>query len=231
MTSKSRQATSVTNESVTPASNPAQTGSTHPFFSVDWADIVTQVKTGGDAGLEHLYRIFSRGLRYYLVRQLGAQDFEDKMHEVFLITVRAIRNGDIRQPECLPGFVRTVAHRQVAQHIEQQVHSRTREAELDHGIYVADRNRTPEQQALSQEKTELMKRALGKLKPHQREVLVRFYLQEQRPEHICREMNLTETQFRLIKSRAKATFGEYGKKEMTRGSSQSAALDKAARAA
>ena len=45
-----------------------------------------------------------------------------------------------------------------------------------------------------------------------REVLVRFYLQEQTAEEICRDLNLTETQFRLIKSRAKARFGELGRR-------------------
>jgi hypothetical protein len=32
----------------------------------------------------------------------------------------------------------------------------------------------------------------------------RFYLRQQSPETICRELDLTETQFRLKKSRAKA---------------------------
>lgn len=204
----------MSSESVTSATNPAQTGSTHPFFSVDWAGLVAQVQTGGDAGLEQLYRVFSRGLRYFLVRQLGAQDFQDKMHEIFLITVRAIRKGEIREPERLPGFIRTVAHRQVAGYIENQVYSRTRNADLDSGVCIVDQSQTPEQQALLRERTELMKTALGMLKSREREVLVRFYLEEQRPEQICREMNLTETQFRLIKSRAKAAFGEHGKKEL-----------------
>jgi RNA polymerase sigma-70 factor, ECF subfamily len=52
-------------------------------------------------------------------------------------------------------------------------------------------------------------RSIGK---RDREVLIRFYLEEQTPERICREMGLTETQFRLIKSRAKARFGELGKR-------------------
>ena len=34
----------------------------------------------------------------------------------------------------------------------------------------------------------------------------------QTPEQICSEMDLTETQFRLIKSRAKARYGELGQR-------------------
>lgn len=215
MTSEPRQASTGT-ESVTPVSSPAQTVSAKSSSNVDWAALVSLVQAGGEAGLEQLYQVFSRGLRYYLARQMGGQDFEDKMNEIFLVTVRAIRNGEIRQPECLPGFIRTVAHRQIAGYIEDRVHARRREADISFGSYVADRHLTPEQQALLREKAEIMKRALGMLKPRQPEILVRFYLQEQQPEDICRQMNLTATQFRLIKSRAKAAFGEHGKKALAK---------------
>jgi RNA polymerase sigma-70 factor (ECF subfamily) len=39
-------------------------------------------------------------------------------------------------------------------------------------------------------------------------------LKEQSQGQICREMDLSETQFRLLKSRAKAKFGEIGKKAL-----------------
>jgi RNA polymerase sigma-70 factor (ECF subfamily) len=47
--------------------------------------------------------------------------------------------------------------------------------------------------------------------------LTRFYLKEQPQEQICREMDLSETQFRLLKSRAKAKFGEIGRKSLAAG--------------
>jgi RNA polymerase sigma-70 factor (ECF subfamily) len=71
------------------------------------------------------------------------------------------------------------------------------------------------------QKAELMKSALEALSQRDRDILVRFYLQEQSQEQICREMSLTETQFRLLKSRAKAKFGEIGRKKLaTSGLSQ-----------
>ena len=45
-----------------------------------------------------------------------------------------------------------------------------------------------------------------------RGVLIRFYLREQTADEICHDLDLTETQFRLIKSRAKARYGELGKR-------------------
>jgi len=55
---------------------------------------------------------------------------------------------------------------------------------------------------------------LGELGDKDREILTRFYLNEQTQPQICLEMELTITQFRLLKSRAKARFGELGRKRL-----------------
>ena len=68
------------------------------FSTVEWSVLVEQIKAGEDAGMEHLYKLFSRGIRYYLCRQLGPQELEDKVHDTFLIVVNAIRRGDLREP-------------------------------------------------------------------------------------------------------------------------------------
>jgi RNA polymerase sigma-70 factor (ECF subfamily) len=182
---------------------------------VDWAALVDQIRVGQDAGMEQLYKLFSRGIRYYLCRQLGPQELEDKVHDTFLIVVNAIRRGDLREPERLMGFVRTVVRRQVAAYIESAVHTRREQTDLETGITVADRTHNPEQEAIIKEKAALMQSALQALSQRDREILVRFYLKEQEQEQICSEMGLTETQFRLLKSRAKAKFGEIGRKKLT----------------
>jgi RNA polymerase sigma-70 factor (ECF subfamily) len=184
---------------------------------VDWAMLVAQVKAGDDRGLERLYQLFSRGVRYYLCRQLGPEELEDRIHDTFLIVVNAIKKGDLREPERLMGFVRTIVRRQVATYIDQVVHTRREQTDLESGAAVIDRKGDPEQQAMARQKTELMKSVLESLSERDRDILVRFYLREQTQEQICQEMRLTETQFRLLKSRAKAKFGEIGKKKIANG--------------
>jgi RNA polymerase sigma factor (sigma-70 family) len=180
----------------------------------EWGTLVSQIKAGEDAGMEQLYKLFSRGIRYYLCRQLGPQELEDKVHDTFLIVVNAIKRGDLREPERLMGFVRTIVRRQVAAYIEQVVHTRREQTDLESGVTVVDRKQNPEQEAIIRQKAELMRSALEDLSKRDRDILERFYLQEQTQEQICQEMSLTETQFRLLKSRAKAKFGEIGRKKL-----------------
>jgi RNA polymerase sigma-70 factor, ECF subfamily len=179
--------------------------------AVDWIELAAQIQAGDETGLGCLYRIFSRGLHFYLLRQIGEQDCDDRMHEILLIVLDALRKGGLREPQHIMSFVWTVARRQVAATIQQRVVSRQMELGLDCGVEVAEPSGNPESESISRERIAIARKALLSLSPHDGEILYRFYLKEQPQEQICREMKLTETQFRLGKSRAKARFAEAGK--------------------
>jgi RNA polymerase sigma factor (sigma-70 family) len=181
---------------------------------VNWNALVDGIRAHDPRAMEDLYALFGRGIRFYLHRQVGAQELQDKIHDIFVIVVQAIRRGELREPERLMGFVRTIAHRQVVAHIDDRVHERNEEIPLETRTPVRDLGRTPEDTAVHREKTDVMARTLRSLPPRDREILERFYLKEQTQEQICAEMRLTDTQFRLLKSRAKARFGEHGQKRI-----------------
>ena len=181
-----------------------------------WRDLVRRIEAGDGSGMEELYLLFAKGIRFFLCRQLGPQEMDDKVHDTFLIVVRAIRRGELREPERLMGFVRTVARRQVAASIDRTARRRRQLTEIDAGSPISDGRPSPEERFASRQKIEIMKDALSDISTRDREILVRFYLREQSQAQICEEMGLTETQFRLLKSRAKARLGEIGKKKVQR---------------
>src|ERR1700741_1683132 len=113
-----------------------------------WAELVDKIREHDPDGLEELYRVFSRGVRFYLCRQLGPQDLDDRVHDTFLIVVQAICKGELREPERLMGFVRTVVRRQVAAQIDPSVQSRREQAELESTVTVSDHRHTPEEAAI-----------------------------------------------------------------------------------
>ncbi len=177
--------------------------------------LVERIRLVETDGMEELYQLFSRGIRFYLCRQLGPQEFDDKVHDTFVLVVQAIRRGELREPQRLMGFVRTIVRRQVAAHIDRVVHIRRDHLDLETSARVADPNGNPEQAAMFRQRTELIQRVLGDMGDRDREILTRFYLEEEGQDQICSEMALTETQFRLLKSRAKARFGELGRKKLS----------------
>jgi RNA polymerase sigma-70 factor, ECF subfamily len=174
-----------------------------------WADIVDRIRRDEPSGMEELYKVFRKGVRFFLLRQFGVRDLDDKVHDIFVIVLTAIKRGDLREPERLMGFVRTVIRRQAAAHIEQIKQERRQQADLDDVIpFVQDEQKDPEHEAIDKEKTEIAARVLRSLCTRDREVLIRFYVKGHRPETIWAEMGLTPTQFRLIKSRAKGRYTE-----------------------
>jgi len=181
-----------------------------------WSPLVERIRAGDPKALEELYGLFSKGVRFYLCRQLGPQDLDDRVHDVFLIITQAIQGGELREPERLMGYVRTVVRRQVAARIDANVQARRSQTTLESGVVLRDRSPDPERLAIQGQNFDVALRILNSISKRDREVLVRFYLNEEPAEQICREMDLTETQFRLIKSRAKARFGELGKARMAR---------------
>jgi RNA polymerase sigma factor (sigma-70 family) len=179
----------------------------------DWGDLVRRIRSGEPAAMEELYAVFGKGIRYFLLRNLGPGDLDDKVHDCFLIVAQAIRNGDLREPERLMGYVRTVVKRQVAASIDVAVQQRRTRVEFEDSLFsISDWRDNPEREILSRQRTEIARKVLNGVSRRDREILNRFYVLEQSQEQICTEMGLSYNQFRLLKSRAKARFGELGRR-------------------
>ena len=181
---------------------------------IQWTRLVESIRAGDQDAMSQLYATFGRGVRYYLSRQLGAQEIDDKVHDTFLVVLGAIQRGELREPDRLMGYVRTVVRRLVATHIDRLVEERRERTDLEDGYQMADDRIDPERDALRRQKVEIMEQVLHTISRRDREILTRFYLYEQSQEQICREMGLSDTQFRLLKSRAKQRFAELGKRRL-----------------
>ena len=64
-----------------------------------WATLVGRIRSSQTDGMAELYHLFSKGVRFYLCRQLGVQDLDDRVHDTFVVVVQAIRRGELREPE------------------------------------------------------------------------------------------------------------------------------------
>ncbi|MBI4902275.1 MAG: sigma-70 family RNA polymerase sigma factor [Acidobacteria bacterium] len=145
-------------------------------------------------------------------RTFGDQDVEDLLHDAFLMVVRSIRQGELRDPLRLFGFIHAIMRRHIATVIEKLVLSRTKVADAEWTGRVEGSIYDPEEEFVLRERGRLIREVFSALGDREREVLRRFYLEEQSIGEICRDMRLSETQFRLLKSRAKARFGELGRR-------------------
>jgi RNA polymerase sigma-70 factor, ECF subfamily len=178
---------------------------TLPTFS----EVVENVRNEHPEGLDQLYRVF-RILSGSLRRQIGYQDFEDRLHDMFLVVVEAIRDGRLREATALPSYIHGVARLSLFSHIGVRTRHERLSGSLRHWVSIRQRTATPEDALAEREREQIMKQLLGSLTVKEQEILTRFYLHEQTKQQICREMSLTDTQFRLTKSRAKQRLSRMG---------------------
>ena len=167
-----------------------------------WSEILEEVRNGNEQSVDGLYAAVSECARARLFRSVDPQVVDDHVQEVLMIVMGAIRNGELRNPDCLMGFVRTVTRRQVAVHIRRAMVRRRRIVSIDVAHHAAPPRESPEACMLTRQRVAGAKKVLQRLCERDRNILIRFYYEEQDSEHICREMHLTATQFRLYKSRA-----------------------------
>src|SRR5581483_10718513 len=163
----------------------------------EYGELVEKIKRKNPAALEELYGMV-KNFTYFLMRQLGAEELQDNLHDMYLTVAQAITAGKLRDPERLTAFLTTVARFYTYTQIERRVHNRTRLTGLD-TVEVADRTNL-EYRAYDKQKMTLVREILNQMPQLDREILRRFYFEDQSQEQICREMQLTPTQFRNIKS-------------------------------
>ena len=53
--------------------------------------------------MEELYRLFTKGVSFYLCRQLGGQEIDDKITILFSLSSKPFAAADLREPERLDG--------------------------------------------------------------------------------------------------------------------------------
>ena len=176
---------------------------------IPFADVVQQVANSEPEGFEKLYRIFATQVTA-LRRQFGYQDFEDRLHDVFLIVVEAIQSGKVREPNALLSYIQGTSRFVLCSHTSTKSRRQRLTGTFQHWESSRFCRHTPEESLWLKERSAIMRDLLRTLSRRERELLERFYIQEQDKRQICLEMGLTDTQFRLAKSRAKAHLARLG---------------------
>jgi len=171
-----------------------------------WTPLVQRVAAGEPDACGELYSRL-RSLRFFFSRRLGAQDAEDQFHDVIVALIESIQRGHLREPEKLTGYANTIAQRILCKSIEALVQSRHNLAP-DRSAILRDLRCNSEEHVIRQERAAIAGRVLAAMPEREREVLLRFYVRGQDAQSIQHELSLTETQFRLIKTRAKRRYGE-----------------------
>lgn len=153
------------------------------------------------------------------------------MHDTILTVTRQIKAGQLKTPAALPGYLNIVLKRTAWNKKLESERLGANDEVFSTVVQTRPDDKADPQHLLElEERAKILREGLKTLKPQEREILTRFYLSGERPEYICQQMNLTETQFRLNKSRSKQKLEDYTAKRLrsTLRPAQAAAMRAAA---
>jgi RNA polymerase sigma-70 factor, ECF subfamily len=181
----------------------------------DRSDLVIRI-CGGDRQAEaELVERYKRVIMSIIRREVrDATVADDLYQETFCIVLEKIREGDVREPEKLSGFICGVARNRVIKHFQraarQERLNETREtAPVPHAT--SDQLK----ELLQKEKVGIVQQILKKMtNKRDIQVLIRFYLAEEDKEQICVDLGLTNAQFNLVLHRARERYRELYERTM-----------------
>ncbi len=150
-------------------------------------------------------RQFERGVRLLVRRHCrpNEPDVDDFVQDILTSVLQKLREGALRESDALNGYVRqTVVF--VTTTAYRKRYRRGEYASLDE-VEPLESGDNPEQHHAKQESLGLVSRLLQEMStPRDRELLRRFYLQEQSREQVCEALQIEPEHFHRVIFRARA---------------------------
>ena len=171
------------------------------------ADLVRRIAEGDARAEVDLVERCGRTLRF-LTRRFARDeaDAEDLYQETLVLALEKIRQGEVREPERLAGFLRSLAKNlSIARYRRRAVDAETAD---DVAVAVADDPRPgPLGDLLHGERMRRTRQLLDELnQPRDRAILFRYYIAEHSSADICGDLGLDADHFYRVLHRARTRF-------------------------
>lgn len=175
----------------------------------DWLEWLGRI-TAGEADAEaEMVRRYKDGIAVIISGIVHNESLaEDLSQETFKIALEKIRDGDVREPERLSGFICGVA-RNLAIDAVRRMRRLASQEEVDSAEQIRDSQPDQFEQLWRKERAEIMRRTISELKVERdREVLFRYYIAEEDKDQVCAALGLTSQQFNSVIFRALKRYKE-----------------------
>ena len=181
-------------------------GQLHSEAAESAADLVGRIRRADPSAEDELVERYRRGISIILrAESSDAGAVDDLFQDTFRIALEKIRNGDLREPRKLSGFICAVARNLVVEHFRKVAARRT-----SSGLHLAELaspRPDPLEDVLRAERGAMAQRVLSEMpSDRDRQILLRFYVAEDEKDSICRDLELTSLHFNRVLFRARERY-------------------------
>ena len=171
------------------------------------ASIVQGIREGNAAAEHALVERYSKGLRFLLLRRTRDESqADDLLHDTFCIALVKLRDLGIEYPERLAGWLRGTAIR-VAMNAGRRRQREPHAVDSDAIARIPDREPGQFDHVAREQTVAAVHRLLESMPVRRdREILTRFFVEDQDKEEICRQLGLDGLHFNRVLFRARKRF-------------------------
>lgn len=144
----------------------------------NWPPLVNRLRAGDSEAVDEFVRAYGRGVEYFLRRGLGPAADKALLEETIAAALEGIRQGWLRSPADLAGFLRRTVKRRQGLATESGSGS-----------------------ALVRMKSQILVNHMRNCTMREREMLIRYYLHGQTVDSLLAEVGATEQEFLALKAR------------------------------
>jgi RNA polymerase sigma-70 factor (ECF subfamily) len=174
------------------------------------ADLVRRIVAGDRDAERELAQRYERGIRVMLARTTRDRHTRDDLfQETFRLAIEKIRRGDVREPDRLSGFIVALARNLAIDHYRRAAQARLRAGDAAATAELPSGGEGPVEQLVRDDNARIVRQVLSEMhSPRDREILFRYYLDEQDKERVCADLGLTSVHFNRVLFRARERFRE-----------------------
>ena len=173
------------------------------------AELVKRIIAGDLHAEEELIRRYRDGVSIIIMQIVRDSPLaEDLSQETFMKALEKIRQGDVREPEKLSGFICGMA-KYIAIDCVRRIRRSSNQKETGEAEQVPDPAPDQLEQLCRKERNEIIRRVIYDLKiERDREVIFRYYIAEEDKDMICADLGLNREQFNRVIFRALKRYKE-----------------------
>ncbi len=181
----------------------------------DAGALVRRIRAGDRRAEEELVARYGLGLEVVLAQLTRDPSLaEDIRQETLALVLTKLRGGELREPEALPGFLRSVARNLLIADRRKEARYSSLDQEPNAAALTPGPARPPAaapqlRQLLADEEAGRVRQLLGELRfQRDREILVRYYLTSDSKDEICRRLDVDPGLFNRVLYRARQRLRE-----------------------
>ena len=165
-------------------------------------DLIARIMAGDESAQAELYERYKPRVLRVIRQSMGASaDAEDVCQDTLIITLRRIKEGGVREPEKLSGFILGIAKKLIKKRFRTDAREKT-----DNDRANVDRIDPGSDQLEQLMRNEVAEITIQAIPDRDREVLYRHYILKASKQDICAEMGISTHNFPLVLHRARSRF-------------------------